>query len=849
VNQLIATLRHRPAPLAGTFVALLLAAVLVTVTASIIGTGITYQPSAQALAATAVDVVGAPSVAVTSGSGQNATTDVLLLPGYRRVPGSLAGRIAAIPGVQAAVPDVSVPVALLLPSGQAVTGTAAEPVTGHGWGSAQLAPFTLQAGRPPAGSQQIVIGAGLAASTGLRTGDTIRLAGRDTGPFRVAGIAGTPPGNPADDWTVFFSDAEASALYGHPGQADLIAVIATAGTPSAVLAARIGTAFGPGQLRVLSGSRRGEAEDPTAMPDRSNLFQLGMSAGIDAVLVALFVVASTVALSVGERRRSYALLRAVGATPGQVRRQVMAELGVLGALAGLAGVLPGIGLAAWAMRGLVAHQIMPPGAGAWTGAWLLLIAMGSGTIIAELAGFAASWRASRIRPTGALAETPAERRLARPVRLFLGFGALAGAVALCVATVTRPLGTATVLSLALLMALSFMAAVALLGPLLVAATQLAIRLPVLAVPGVSGRLALAEMRARPRRMASAVVPVALAVAFTGAIYVIDATQAHAAVNQARQRLTAPAVVSAPGPGLAPGALGAVRAVSGVTAAAGLIPTTIFTPYPGNETTAAEAVTPGPLTRLLDLDVTAGSLRSIGPGDIALSQLVASKGAIGAHVGERITAYLADGTPYQATVTAIYARSLGFADALIPADAAGGGHLGASSLGEVLVAGSPGTPASTLAGHLSTLAASYPGLQVAPPSLLNAHAEQLTAQNFYANNLILGLIAVLAGVTLVNSLVVATLERREALRLLQKVGTTSRQLIASTIWETFLLGGTGIVLGAGIAATVIVVVAHALTGSWQPYLTWPPAAVVLGLVALLTGLATLAPTMKLTSRDL
>ena len=139
--------------------------------------------------------------------------------------------------------------------------------------------------------------------------------------------------------------------------------------------------------------------------------------------------------------------------------------------------------------------------------------------------------------------------------------------------------------------------------------------------------------------------------------------------------------------------------------------------------------------------------------------------------------------------------------------------------------------------------------MAPQSLVNAQAELLTAQTSYANNLILGLIAALAGIALVNTLVVATLERRDALRLLQQVGTTDRQLIASTIWETLLLGGTGILLGAGAAAAAIAVVAHALTGSWQPYMTWPPAAVIFGLVALLTGLATLAPTMKLISRDL
>ena len=68
------------------------------------------------------------------------------------------------------------------------------------------------------------------------------------------------------------------------------------------------------------------------------------------------------------------------------------------------------------------------------------------------------------------------------------------------------------------------------------------------------------------------------------------------------------------------------------------------------------MSPGPLDAVLDLRVVAGTFRHFGPGDIALSRLQAGNGAVGAHIGERITAYLPDGTPYRATVTAIYFRS-------------------------------------------------------------------------------------------------------------------------------------------------------------------------------------------------
>ncbi len=129
MSQLLATLRRRPAPLIGTFVALTVAALLVTVTAMFFGTSLTLSVPAQRLAGTAVVVMGNPNVAVTSGAGtDNAETDVLPLPDYRRVPLGLATRLAAVPGVESAVPDISFQVALELAGGRVATGSAADPI-------------------------------------------------------------------------------------------------------------------------------------------------------------------------------------------------------------------------------------------------------------------------------------------------------------------------------------------------------------------------------------------------------------------------------------------------------------------------------------------------------------------------------------------------------------------------------------------------------------------------------------------------------------------------------------------------------------------------------------------------
>jgi putative ABC transport system permease protein len=103
-------------------------------------------------------------------------------------------------------------------------------------------------------------------------------------------------------------------------------------------------------------------------------------------------VAGTIALSVSQRYRQFALLRAVGATPGQVRLAVMAEQVALGVAGGVAGWLPGCWLASLAAAGMVSHDLLPAGSAAWLSPWLLLIAVISGVTIGTLSGLLAARR-------------------------------------------------------------------------------------------------------------------------------------------------------------------------------------------------------------------------------------------------------------------------------------------------------------------------------------------------------------------------------------------------------------------------------------------------------------------------
>jgi putative ABC transport system permease protein len=242
---------------------------------------------------------------------------------------------------------------------------------------------------------------------------------------------------------------------------------------------------------------------------------------------------------------------------------------------------------------------------------------------------------------------------------------------------------------------------------------------------------------------------------------------------------------------------------------------------------------GPLTRLLDLGVSSGSLTGLSPGQIAVSTLEGSSGALNVHVGSRVHVYLPDGTPYRATVSALYSRSLASGDLLIPA-AVAAGHTGtAPGFGQLLVSGA--TPAA-----LTALVAGHPGAHLASRAVANAQAVQSAAQGSFGNNLILGVIATLAAVSLVNTLVVATLERRRALRLLGRVGATRGQAAAVSGWQALFVIVTGLAAGAAAGTATMLAATRAITGSWTPFIQFAPAALIAGGVAALTIGAIMIP---------
>jgi putative ABC transport system permease protein len=343
----------------------------------------------------------------------------------------------------------------------------------------------------------------LAASVlAMAWGARLRLA--STEPARTVTVVGVarPRHGVSQQAAIFLTDAEATRLAGDPGRVDAIGVLAAPGLDSARLRAAAPSA------QVLTGDARGRAEYPELDNTRTTLIPVTAALGGLALFIAMFVVASTLGLSIQQREREIALLRAVAATPGQIRRLIAWEAVVVALIGSAAGIWPGLLLGRTLAGALVRHGIAPQNFALHTD-WLPAAAViGCAVATSRLAVLAAGRRAARVPPTVALTDATVEPRLLGPGRIIGGLLALAGAVPLfTVSTTTSTPETAAATSE--LTAIFLVVAVGFLGPI---ATYVVARLlgPALAaISPVGGFLASANLATATRRFSSASTPLVL----------------------------------------------------------------------------------------------------------------------------------------------------------------------------------------------------------------------------------------------------------------------------------------------------------------------------------------------------
>ena len=792
--------RGRVGTFTGALVALMASSALVVAGAMPFESALRTQPPVERYAATAAVVTGQQVVG---------TEDKVPLTERARVDASLTARLAAVPGVRAAIADVSTPARL-----------SARAASAHGWGTAALTPYKLTAGRPPARSDEVVTG--YPAKVGAR----LPLA--STEPARTVKVVGVArPQHPVGQQVaIFLTDAEATRIAGHPGRVDAIGVLA----PPGFEAARLRTAAGGAD--VLTGDDRGLAEYPESRAARTTLIAVTAAFGGLALFIAIFVVASTMGLSIQQREREIALLRAVAGTPGQIRRMISWEAAIVGLVGAAAGIWPGTILGRELAEGLVDHGIAPPNLEVSAG-WLpIAAAIAGGVTAALLAVLAAGRRAAKVPPTHALADAAVEPRLLGPGRLIGGLISLAGAAPLLAVSVSTT-SPDTAAATSEMTALFLVAAVAFLGPIVARGAAVVLG-PLAQVSRVGGFLASANLRTATRRFSSASTPLVLTVGLSCTLLFSSTTIDHAVTTERSTGLASDLAVTG---SLPPAALDDVRATPGVQSAVALTPTTLAPSLGASDDVLPATILSGGQGGGFNAGVTAGSLEELQGDTIALGRRRAK--AAHAKVGDRVAIRLGDGVRTRATVVAIYKRELGFGDALLAPELAAG-HQTSPLLGTILVKASE--PAA-VARRLRVLGERYPGLQVADRASLAGATDADREANRWLGPLFVAIIFAFTSIAVVNTLTMIALQRGRELGLLQLVGGTRAQVRSMARWEAALIVTIGLGVGLAIAATALLPLSHALTGSIRPHVPADQLAAILGVSALLALVALALPTRR------
>lgn len=251
--------------------------------------------------------------------------------------------------------------------------------------------------------------------------------------------------------------------------------------------------------------------------DRTALRTMALVIGGWGALIIAFGTAATLSLAVQQREKEIALLKAVGAVPGQIRRMILVETATLLAAAAIPATPTGMAVGRAVLAMLKSTHQVSNGVGFRFGSTTLAVGLGDVGAAALVAALATGRGAGRRSTAAALISAATEdsgmsrkRKISAAVLILLG---LDDAVMTATLMKNEGYGTMEIAGQACILTAI---GLALLAPALVRATG-AVLGPLMRRTG--GYLAEAELRQHSRQAAGVLMPVILFVALAnGALY-------------------------------------------------------------------------------------------------------------------------------------------------------------------------------------------------------------------------------------------------------------------------------------------------------------------------------------------
>lgn len=637
-------------------------------------------------------------------------------------------------------------------------------------------PFQLISGAPPQPGE-VMLDTTQAAELGVVIGDAVQIA-TPAGPEQFT-LAGTVTfGEEASGISPFFLLFDLSTmqrLLDAPGMIDSAAVLVTDGADAAQVLSQIDAAL-PSSLLVADQSQL-VAEQNDEFGQIIDIVQIALLVfAAITTFVAIFVIANTFAVLVGQQMRQLGLLRAIGATSRQAGTVIVAEAAVVGAIASALG----LGL------GLLAAQ----------GIKLLFESVTTG-------GF----------PDGPLEFAP--RTIVIAVAVGVGVTVASALVPARKAAMTSPM-----------QALKESVDSAPVRQSLLTRLLCVFSLPVDRLFGTSGRLAAMNVKRNPRRVISTAMSMIVGLTLITGMSVMAASYRTTLTNAMTSDFDADLIMSGVDGGSVPfAAMRAMAALPNVEAASGFGTTEVRVDDTVIDLASFQS---GSANDVLDLGVTAGSISLTSQTQSVVSADFAEANQL--TIGDTLPIEFSDGAVIATDVAAIFTD-----DSIITGDVLVDEALVAdharnvdASLGAVRFAAGAdnGAAMAAVAGVLQ----SFPQIEhQTVDEFLSARQSQVDQLVMLANGL-LALTILIAMSGIANTVALSVLERTNEIGLLRSVGMSRRQVRSMIRHEALITSTVGAVLGVGAGVLLAAIGSTIAPASFVDTLVVPGAQLFVYLVA-------------------
>jgi putative ABC transport system permease protein len=715
--------------------------------------------------------------------------------------GSLAADLAAVAGVARVVPVIEGAAQLVAADGSDIGGNGPPTIAMNWIDDERLNAFDIIDGRAPVsvapGAPVEIVVDRFSATTGdLDIGTVTAVKTPQSTSAVVVGIASLAGRESlgAATWVAFSDDdARRLLLADSAGAATAVTslyVVADDGVAADTLRDALAQVV-PAEAEALTGAELTAEFVAAAESDFIGFVRLFLLAfATVALLVATLSIYNTFSILVAQRSRQSALLRAIGASRGQVLTATLLEGLATAIVATAVGLVAGYGLGVGLRALLASFDLDLPGTFVVSGT-SVAVAVATGIVVTVVACLLPAVRSARVAPLAALREAAVDRSSASPGRGVVGGLLLVVGV---IVAITATGSSSGAFSRAGIGALLVVIGVVVIGPVAVGPFNAVVGAPVRALRGEPGHMAVRNARRNPRRSAATASGLLIGTMVV-VLFTVLGSSVTASIDDTIDRTFGGDLVilqeSFSGASIDPSLAAALEATDEVEIAAAMA---IGPALVGGVESEVTAVDPARFGAVLDLGHVAGDIATLLPGEFGSSATLAD--SRGWTLDEPVDVILVDGSTRALTLRAIYTET--------------------DIAGDIVVGVADVNRAAGFEGDLAVLIAIADGIgeTVAAAAVdevgdaFGAPAAQTRTQ--YVDSIIsdvqtllgliyglLGLAILIAVMGIANTLALSIHERTRELGLLRAVGQTRSQLRSTVRWEALLIALFGTLTGVGM----------------------------------------------------